>query len=263
MGKAIITLGKKATDACRQKALTISEKYGLPFFERGKQSIEQLCQEYGCEQVLVIKKGGIRIHGAQGEFFFHPNMAQLRIKNLAAGGKDKMVEAMGLKAGMKVLDCTLGFAADALVSAYVSGCRVIGLEKQLLPFLAVSDGLKTYLGAELLQKPLKNVQPFWADYRQYLKGQASKSYDIVYFDPMFNHPLSSSASMQPLRALASFDKLDEIAIAEACRVAKYRVVVKENSRSKLFFKPFFTNYVGGKYSHVGYGVIELSGAKNA
>ena len=41
---------------------------------------------------------------------------------------DNMINAMGLKTGMTVLDCTLGLAADALVSAFVSKCEVIGLE---------------------------------------------------------------------------------------------------------------------------------------
>ncbi|MGP1407976.1 MAG: class I SAM-dependent methyltransferase, partial [Selenomonas sp.] len=47
------------------------------------------------------------------------------------------------------------------------------------------------------------------------------------------------------------------AVAEACRVAKRRVVLKENSRSLEFARLGFSKIAGGKYSPVHYGVIDV------
>ena len=59
--------------------------------------------------------------------FFHPNMAQVRMKRLRCGDIDNMLEAMGGREFLQnktVLDCTLGFASDAIISSYGVGPNV-------------------------------------------------------------------------------------------------------------------------------------------
>ena len=84
------------------------------------------------------------------------------------------------------------------------------------------------------------------DYLSYLKAQPDNSFDIVYFDPMFRHALLDSKNLSPLRQLADNDPVSLEAINEAKRVAKYRVVFKENSRSLEFARLGFEKICGVK-----------------
>ena len=97
----------------------------------------------------------------EGEMFFHPNMAQVRVKRLRYGGNDNMLDAMQVEKGMRILDCTLGFAADAIVSSYGVGekGKVVGLEINPLISLVVKEGLKTYLPTNYdLKSAMDNIE---------------------------------------------------------------------------------------------------------
>ena len=74
---------------------------------------------------------------------------------------------------------------------------------------------------------------------------------------MFRHPFLASKSLDPLRAVADKRALTLETIAEAKRVAKLKVVMKETSRSLEFERLGFSKVTGGKYSKVHYGIIEL------
>ncbi|MBQ1913638.1 MAG: protein-L-IsoD(D-D) O-methyltransferase, partial [Selenomonadaceae bacterium] len=94
----------------------------------------------------------------------------------------------------------------------------------------------------------------------FLREQPDKSFDVVYFDPMFRHPLMESENLNPLRAVADHRPVSLEAISEAKRVARHRVVLKENSRSLEFARLGFTKMAGGQYSKIRYGVYETMGA---
>ena len=90
----------------------------------------------------------------------------------------------------------------------------------------------------------------------YLREQQDDSYDVVYFDPMFRRPLHESAGMDALRARADMRALTHETVAEARRVARRRVVMKERRESGEFERLGFFEVVGGKYSRVSYGVMK-------
>ena len=54
--------------------------------------------------------------------------------------------------------------------------------------------------------------------------------------------------------MANHEPVSEVMIEEACRVARRRVVFKENARSLEFERLGFTKIMGGRYSKVHYGV---------
>lgn len=108
-----------------------------------------------------------------------------------------------------------------------------------------------------LHSAIKRVQVINADYNDYLKKLPDKSVDVVYFDPMFRHPLMDSHNINPLRGVADHRPLSIAALQEAHRVARYRIVMKENSRSREFARLGFKEIAGGKYSKVHYGVMRL------
>ena len=76
---------------------------------------------------------------------------------------------------------------------------------------------------------LRRIKVVNADYLDFLKRQPDKSFDSIYFDPMFRYPLTDSKNINPLRSVADHRPLSEEAVAEARRVARHRVVMKENA----------------------------------
>ena len=76
---------------------------------------------------------------------------------------------------------------------------------------------------------------------------------MVYFDPMFRHPVQGSKAMEALRPLALEEPLDRTTVELALKVAP-RVVIKE--RSEYLLREYgCQEYVGGKYSRIKFGII--------
>ena len=260
MIKAIVTTERKVKEESRALARQTAAALQLPFIPRGAASIEGLRKAYDVDFVLVAKKGQLMLETPEGELFFHPNMAHLRVKNLRRGKKDHMVEAMGLQPGMSVLDCTLGFGADAIVASFAAGesGQVTGLEVSPLVSTVVGYGLAHFRAENYpIQEAMRRIQVVSADYLGYLKEQPADSVDVIYFDPMFRHPLQASENLNPLRAIADHRPVSLEAVEEARRVARQRIVLKENSRSREFARLGFSELAGGRYSHVHYGIMRL------
>ena len=99
---AIATTGRKWNRPSEKLAREMADRLKIPYAERGRTNIPELCQSYDAKFALVAKKGLLTLVTPEAELFFHPNMAHLRMKNLRFGDGDRMAEAMGLKPGMDV-----------------------------------------------------------------------------------------------------------------------------------------------------------------
>lgn len=256
--KIIVTTSQRPSDECLKLAHVAAERLGGVFVQRAKMSLAKIRDEYGVPFVVVAKSGELVLDSDDGEFFFHPSMAHVRIKNLRHGASDHLIEALGAKSGMSILDCTLGLGSDAIVESFSVGevGRVVGLEASPVIFGVVRFGLAHYAGEnDAVTSAMRRVEVVHADYMDYLASLPDDSFDAVYFDPMFRHPLTKSASMHPLRAFADMRPLSHEAIGEALRVARRRVVMKENSMSREFERLGFAEFVGGKYSKIRFGVM--------
>lgn len=260
----VITTIRKVTIDLENKAKQIAKDLSIPYVTRNNLGIDKIKQQKNADTVIVVKKDKLVLDLPTGEMFFHPNMAQVRMKRLRCGDIDNMLEAMGGREFLQnktILDCTLGFASDAIISSYGVGPKgkVIGLEVNPLIALIVKDGLKTYLPTNYdLKSAMDNITVINQDYLSFLKEQEDNSFDVIYFDPMFRHALTDSKSLNPLRQLADMRAVSHEALNEAKRVAKYRIVFKENSRSLEFSRLGFTKICGGKYAPIHYGVIDLN-----
>ncbi len=257
---AIATTGYKSRPFDCLLAQKKAERLGIRYVKREHLSYAALQSRYGAKFLLVVKKGGLRLQTAEGELFFHPNMASVRVRELGFGKKDHLVEAMSLRKGDKVLDCTLGLGADAIIAAFIvgDGGKVTSLEKSPWIYEIVSYGLAHFAAKnDTVQAAMRRVETVQIDYEDFLHNLPTNSYDVVYFDPMFRHPLKNSVQLSPLRLLADHAPVSLAAIRQAHRVAKRCVVLKENSRSLEFARLGFSKIVGGKYSPVRYGVLEV------
>jgi len=257
----IVTTGQKTRTDYIVKAKSIAKELNATFVSRNNESIDALRDSGKQDIILVVNKQGLVAHTPNGALFFHLNMAQLRIKNLLAGKLDNMVQAMGLEAGMSVLDCTLGLATDAIIESYIVGDKgkVVGLEASPVTAFIVREGLAQYKTEDpSIQRALGRIEVIHADYNAYLRQLPDDSFDVVYIDPMFRRPIKESINLQPMRYVADHRAVELSVLHEAKRVAKKCVVMKETNCSSEFKRLQIETVVGGKYSSVNYGVIDAN-----
>ncbi|NPV47641.1 MAG: class I SAM-dependent methyltransferase [Armatimonadetes bacterium] len=190
-------------------------------------------------------------------YFYHPGMAKVRLHSHRRGDPDPMIQAMDAQPGDEVLDCTLGRASDALLVSWVVGetGRVVGLEASAVLAALVRDGIARYADpSAALTAALRRIRCQWADYREYLPECPDGAFDVVYFDPLFDEPLETSPAMAPLRLLAERAPLTAETVAEAARVARRRVVIKQRRGSGLWHRIPVDRVVHGRSARVEYGV---------
>lgn len=243
-------------------AIKLADELSVPFIPRNDLSIDAITSNIGVAGMMVVSSKRISFVTGSTEFFFHPGLAKLRITGIKNGKTDQMIQAMSLRTGDTLLDCTLGLGTDAIVASYVLGTqgKVTGLESSRLIAAIVERGLTTYqFEDEDITLAMQRVEVVHSDHKDYLAGLPPRSYDVVYFDPMFRSPRKKSPAMDAMRAIANPNPVDQETIAMALRVCTKRVVMKERRWSTEFERVGFREIQGGKYAPVVYGVIDRQG----
>ncbi len=260
MSDLVVTTSHKASTKQHARAQVWAERLAAPLALRRGRSIAEVAGDEDVTGVLVISDRDPVYYepGRELEYFFHPNMAKVRIHNLKAGRGDPMVEAMQLSGGDSVLDCTLGRGCDAIVASWMVGeaGKVVGVER--IPILAAltAHGLANYeIRPDDVAAAMRRIEVRQADYHNILADADSASFDIVYFDPIFDRPLDGSRAMDLLRLLADQQSVDAAALREAQRVARRAVVIKQRRGSSYWKQlPFPFEIVAGGASRIEYGV---------
>jgi len=264
MSDLVVTTSHKASAEQRDQTRGWAERQAAPLAPRRGRSIVKVAADEDVRGVLVLSdRNPVYYEPARElEYFFHPNMAKVRIHNLKAGRGDPMIEAMQLRGGDTVLDCTLGRGCDAIVASWVVGAagKVTGIER--IPILAAltAHGLANYeIQPADVAAAMRRIEVHQADYHNILADADSASFDVVYFDPIFDQPLDGSSAMEPLRALADQHSVDAAAVDEAQRVARRAVVIKQRRGSDYWEQlPFPFDIVAGGGSRVEYGILGAS-----
>jgi len=257
----VVTTSRLADSAAQREAHDWAARLSTRVVPRGGRSIEALCRDERVEGALVISSAAPPTYLSADQsvrYFYHPGMALTRIKFLLQGKEDPMVRAMQLAEGDRLLDCTLGRAADAVVASFVVGAtgRVVGLESSPLIAELTLHGLQSYEPPNpRVRTAMRAIDARRADHLPFLQTCPDHAFDVVYFDPLFSEPVAASSAMQPLRPLADHRPLSEEALAEARRVAARCAVIKERSRSPLWSRWGVRHIVGGKSSSIAYGVL--------
>ncbi len=239
---------------------------GLPFFPRNGNSVARLIRENDLSGMIVWKQNGPELYmaGAEQPFFYHPSMAKNRLTAWRKKQQpDALARAAGIHPGDAFLDCTLGMGADALAASYFveAAGHVVGVECSPLIALIVRWGMRLYAETteHLWMRPaLSRIEVVQADYEEYLKNLPEKSFDVVYFDPMFRQPVYESQAISVIRSLANPAPLSPEAVREACRVARRCVLLKEKQASGEFERLGFTLVHESQTSKLAYGRIEVA-----
>ncbi|MFC0471970.1 class I SAM-dependent methyltransferase [Halalkalibacter kiskunsagensis] len=255
----IVTTARKGADVLAEKAQTLSVELKSRFILREDASVQDLIYSYG-EDILVVGINKVTLYSKHGghPFFYHPSSAMFRVKQFLKTGYDPLVSVAGLKSGMTFLDCTLGLASDSLVAQVAVGelGHVTGLEANLVLASIVRNGLKTWQdGSSLMLDAMKRIEVTHSHHSSYLANLPDHSFDVVYFDPMFDQHLSDSTAMRALKQFACHDDLTKDVINHALRVAKLRVVLKDHYESERF-KKFGFHVIKRQHSAFHYGYIE-------
>ena len=229
-----ITTPLRPSPAEEADARAAASQRGLPFAPRGARAAAEVAREAGADALLVLSPRASVLWCAGEERRWSAGMGALRAKRTAAraagGGdaitRDPFLEAAGIRAGDRVLDCTAGLGADALVAATAAGPegRVLGLEASALLAAWVGEGLRRSPDPAAARIELRA-----ADHAEALAALPDRSFDVVVFDPMFRHARAEPAGFDLLRRLADPRPLSPEALARARRVARRWVLVKDGA----------------------------------
>ncbi|AEJ61704.1 protein of unknown function DUF548 [Spirochaeta thermophila DSM 6578] len=232
----VVTVSLGASEREIEWACSLARELDLVLVPRGERSLEDLAAASGASAVLVVGKDGLSLFHEGRRYVFHPNMAVLRVDRLRKGVGDRLVAVAGLGAGDRVLDCTCGMAADAVVASFVvgEGGEVRALEASPVLASLVRGGLASYVHPDArLCEAMRRVEVLTADYRDYLAQEDPGSWDVVLFDPMFESTYDASRGIDLVRILGREGLPDREDIERARRVARRCVVVKDRPPGAL------------------------------
>lgn len=262
----IITTGYSPIIEIVQRAQNLAKVTGCIYASREKFSISKMMEHYGDEEILILSQKAVMLHRSGIEpMEFHPSMGYVRAKRVLKGEVDPMLTAAGMTPGDSVLDCTAGLGTDSLMFAVYGGERsvVTALESSLPLYALLLEGMNHYTtGKESVNAALRRINVVHSEHLEYLRAQPDHSVDIVYFDPMFRVPLTGSAAISPLRKFANGAALSVESVAEAIRVARKCVLLKEKALSSEFERLGFRELLRSN-SKTSYGVIHNDNFRKA
>ncbi|MGI6083345.1 MAG: class I SAM-dependent methyltransferase [Limnochordia bacterium] len=257
-----VTTSRRSTPVDIRRATRYARALHVPYIPRAGHSLAQVIElaaqslQRPVTGTLVVTEERLSVWTpGVGVLYYHPGMAHHRVAALRRGGSDHMVEAMQLRPGDHVLDCTAGLASDAVVCAHVVGPtgRVLALESVGVLALLLKEGLSHYSGdSKALNAAMRRVRVRHIDHREFLASCQPASFDIVYFDPMFSEPVAASHGIAPLRPLANYAPLTDETLSMASTVARRCVVVKDRRDGPLHSDREWDDIRGGRRSRVVY-----------
>jgi hypothetical protein len=237
------------------RAKSLSDELGVEFLQKPEAIVASRESDYGF--YYVIEKERTIIRNNSEVFFFHPSSAKMRMRNLKHGQNEYLLDALKLRGNERILDLTLGLGSDAiLMGAFLTTGFIIGVESSLHIYTIVRKGLLEYRDpSPWVEKSMKRIFPFHSDYKEYIRNVPDHCYDIIYCDPMFDHPVMSSSGLNPLRAFADYDSITPQDVKEMKRICSGAIVFKTLAYDHLFDKIEVNRVFGSKNSGIVYGVI--------
>jgi hypothetical protein len=255
-----VTTALKDTPELTAQAQHIAAELNAPFVPRAVLGLPKLFAAHpDAQRAILVQTDRLLLADREGHtFFYHPNMAFLRLGNLLRGGRDLLIEAAELKPGDSVLDCTLGYASEAILCAHIVGDtgEVHGIEAVPELGLVVREGLKTVTTDHtLLNAAMRRVQVVHLGHHlEYLRACPSNRYDVVCFDPFFETELEGSAPFAPIRFFGDHGRLLPEALTEARRIAHRAVLVKTERWSESLAELGITERAESRSGKVSYGI---------
>lgn len=258
-----VTTALSKSPELRQRAEQFAHELSAPVVLRDRQGLGELFAAHlQAERALVVQGGGrlVLVARTGEEFFYHPNMAFLRLRNFERGDKDSLLEAGQFQTGERVLDATLGFASEAILCAYAVGPsgQVDGIEAVPELAVVVREGLQTVeTASQTVNEAMRRVRVVHSGHHlPFLLACPTGQYDVVCFDPFFDNILKNSETFESLRAFGDHAKLLPEALHEARRIARRRVLVKASRYTNTLTEWGATDFYAARAGKVVYGLFD-------
>jgi 16S rRNA (guanine1516-N2)-methyltransferase len=198
---------------------------GVVAVDRRERPLHEIVAAAGATPVLVLGSTRADLYVAGRPFRATAGMAFLRVLRAVKGEVDPLVRDASLRPGDEVLDATLGLGGDALVAAQATGARVLGIEKSAL--LAAFSCCTLRRLPRHGAAPGRLVEVVLGDHRVVLAQAKDRSFDVVLLDPMFDKAGAAGPLFDLVRQNADHAPLDRETLAQAQRVARRGVLVKD------------------------------------
>ncbi len=243
-----------------EAARVLAGRLGAPFVPR--RGLARLFAETGAPVIAVAGRRGLAYHlpGGGPPLRFHGSLGVVRVRALARGGRDTLVDTLGVRPGDTVVDATAGAGSDALVLGHAvgDGGRVVALESSQWLAVLLAEGLARPLGHEAaVEAARRRVEVVHADHRPWLAAAAPASVDLVYLDPMFPGARAARAEFAVIRALADPAPLTRETLALAARVARRRVVVADGPDGRTLARLGLAPVTGAGHPRRRFGVLDV------
>ena len=133
--KFAVTCNKNDNKTLKEQAKAWARQLQVPYVKRYENgSLEVMLEEHHIDALLIAGKKGPQLYSREGMLLYHPGLGKVRWQRVVQRNeKDNFLTAMDIHPGQRVLDCTVGLAADALLASHAAGetGKVIGLEASL------------------------------------------------------------------------------------------------------------------------------------
>lgn len=248
--------GRDVYEQAKKRAAAL----GLPCDER-EGSLSEMAEKRAREGYLIYGRKLLYYWTPKGEYHFHLGTASLRIRQIEEGRGDRLCALLPEGDALSVLDCTFGRGNDAAVFSFFLGNKgsVVSLEKSTPLYEVGRAGLLS--GTEerpAVGEALRRIRLLHEDFRTFLFRAPEKSYDVLYFDPMFQVPVKRDVNrIEGFRQAACYDGIDKKVLERASAVARKRIIVKERPFSKLFRELHFSRIYKHPGQSTAYGVIDV------
>jgi 16S rRNA (guanine1516-N2)-methyltransferase len=233
----IVTTSVSELPKTVSQAMIYAKELGAPYTQRKKLGITSILLKSNAEAALIVRSDSLTLSDGEIEYTQHPNMMLVRGFNVIKNMRDLYLEAAQLSPGESVLDCTAGFCCEAGLAAFAVGETgvVDALESEPALALVTRHGLAhCHIETNVLREAIQRVNLINADYSEYLAAPNAPRYDVIYFDPFFDHRLhGSEANISPLARFGNLKPLDENAVLNALKLARRLVIVKHPDHIEL------------------------------
>ena len=226
-----VTCSASADGALYQQAIAIAQELDCIYWDRPEGQLSDFINDRGLSALVVVGQRDIVVHTPHARLRHHPNAAVLRVVNMLRDRRDTFVELAQLAPGDHLIDCTCGMGADAIAAAHAVGTSgsVHALEASPLLALLARCGMQRYQhpNHDAVTAAMRRVRVSNACYQDMLPTYPDNCVDVVYFDPMFGQTVTDSNGLDLVRTFAHSGRPRQGDIAEAKRVARRCVLMKD------------------------------------
>jgi len=257
----IVTTSYDPSEALIREARDLAGELRVRAVPRRHMTIRRMQERYRERDVLVVTDTGLTSYrDRHPPLFFHPGSSYLRVKRMQATGESEpLLSIPDVRPGDTIIDCTAGLCSDAIAFSYAAGEQgeVIAIEADRIISLITRDGLsRATTDLPEFNAAMRRISVVHGQHLDVLRSMPDRSADIVYFDPMFRSPIEESSGISPLRNYAFMQEISAESVAEAKRVARRVVMMKERRGSELFAKLGFVQD-DRHNAKIAFGVIRI------